>query len=273
MTILFAIGGCAPRQAITATPPSASSSTYDDGDYARVLRDCVQGDRVNYAFLLTHREPLERYLGLISVVGPKSTPSLFPTADDRACFYINAHNACALRAALEQYPTDSIYRLNAPDPDDGYTFRVDRQSMSLWQLGRKLAEAHSGDVRGNLALCAAALGTPTLAPLPYRPDTLNEQLREAIERGARNSDLVRVDHQTREVFIWGRMVDQRQQYIDYHQRVSGTTNQRLLGFLLQFADAATRNQLSPAIQYTERKLPFNRRLNDITAVSTATPPS
>ena len=117
--------GCAPVTSIQYDPayiPTTVPSAYDDGEWASVLQENARDGMVNYARLASNREALNRYLGLIGVVGPESTPNLFRTPSDRTCYYINAYNACVLRAVLELYPTSSVHRIDTPRLDQGFIF-------------------------------------------------------------------------------------------------------------------------------------------------------
>ncbi len=264
--------GCAPVTSIQYDPasiPTTVPRAYDDGDWAITLQGNVRDGKVDYARLASNREALDRYLGLISVVGPESTPNLFRTPSAQMCYYINAYNACVLRAVLELYPTSSIHRIDTPRLDQGFIFRVDRRVVRLAGLRQKLKVASQGDVRVLFCLSEACVGSPALAEQSYRPNPLLEQMRLAVQQVLENPNLIRVDDRGRTVFLWKRLMTNREACLAYDQRVSGLRRGDLLGFLAHVAEPPLRERLSAAQSYGIAWMPMNRQLNDSNAVARA----
>lgn len=264
--------GCAPVTSIHYDPaynPTTLPSAYDDGDWATVLQETVRDGLVDYARLASNREALDRYLGLISVVGPESTPNLFRTPSDQTCYYINAYNACVLRAVLELYPTSSVHRIDTPRLDQGFIFRVDRRVVRLAGLREKLKVASQGDVRVLFCLSEACVGSPALSKQSYRPNSLLEQIRLAVQRVLEDPNLIRVDDRGRTVFLWKRLMTNREVCLAYYRRVSGSRRGNLLGFLAHVAETPLRERLSAAQSYGIAWMPMNRQLNDSNAVARA----
>jgi len=265
--------GCAPMTSIQYDPgyiPTPVPSTYDDGDWATVLQENARAGGVDYARLASNREALDRYLGLISVVGPESTPNLFRTPSDHTCYYINAYNACVLRAVLELYPTSSIHRIDTPRLDQGFIFRVDRRVVRLAGLRQKLEAASQGDVRVLFCLSEACVGSPALSKQSYRPNSLLEQIRLAVRRVLEDPNLIRVDDRAQTVFLWKRLMTNREACLRYVRDVSGARRGNLLGFLLHVAETPLRERLSAAQGYGIAWMPMNRQLNDSNALASRT---
>ena len=273
----FAVGlsvivliGCAPMTSIQYDPahiPTTTPSAYDDADWAAVLRENARDGLVDYARLASNREALDRYLGLISVVGPESTPNLFRTPSDQMCYYINAYNASVLRAVLELYPTSSIHRIDTPRLDQGFIFRVDRRVVRLAGLREKLTAASQGDVRTLFCLSEACVGSPALPRESCRPNALLEQMRLAVQRVLENPNLIRVDDRGRTVFLWKRLLTNREACLAYYRRVSGSRRGDLLAFLAHVAETPLRERLGAAQSYGIAWMPMNRQLNDSSAVT------
>ena len=264
--------GCAPVTSIQYDPayiPTTLPSAYDAGDWATVLQENVRDGMVDYARLASDREALDRYLGLISVVGPESTPNLFRTPSDQTSYYINAYNACVLRAVLELYPTSSVHRIDTPRLDQGFIFRVDRRAVRLAGLRHKLKVASRGDVRALFCLSEACVGSPALSEQSYRPNTLLEQMRNAVQRVLENPNLIRVDDGARTVFLWKRLMTNREACLAYDRRVSGSRRGDLLGFLAHVAEPPLRERLSAASSYGIAWMPMNRQLNDSNGIARA----
>ncbi len=264
--------GCAPTTSIQYDPayiPTTLPNAYDAGDWATVLEENVLDGMVDYARLASNREALDRYLGLISVVGPESTPNLFRTPSDHTCYYINAYNACVLRAVLELYPTSSVHRIDTPRLDQGFIFRVDRRVVRLAGLREKLKVASQGDVRVLFCLSEACVGSPALSEQSYRPNPLLEQVRLAVQRVLENPNLIRIDDRGRTVFLWKRLMTNREACLAFYRRVSGLRSGDLLDFLAHVAETPLREHFSTAQSYSVAWMPMNRQLNDSNAVTRA----
>ncbi len=258
-------GGCAPITSIPYNPayiPNPIPAAYGDAQWQKVLRDHVRDGLVDYARLSNNREPLERYLALISVVGPESTPNLFRTRSDQMCYYINAYNACVLRAVLTLYPTSSIHRIETPRLDYEYHFRVDRRIVKLAHLREKLHAASGGDVRVIFCLSEASFGSPALAAQSYRPNPLREQMLEAAQRVLENPALVRIDDRQQTLFLWHRLIANRERCLAYHKLNAGAPGNRLSRFLAQLTNSPIRERLERAPDYRVALMPVDRRLND-----------
>lgn len=260
-----ASGGCTPIISIAYNPaytPNPIPAVYSDGLWQKVLHDHVRDGLVNYAGLSKNRESLERFLGLISVVGPESTPKLFRTPSDVMCYYINAYNACVLRAVLSLYPTSSIHRLDTPRLDYEFHFRVDRRMVKLAHLREKLHAASRGDVRVIFCLSEASLGSPALAAQSYRPNPLREQMREAAQRVLENPTLVKIDDRQQTLFLWHRVIADRERCLAYYKLSSGASGKHLSRFLAQLANSPIRERFERVHNYRIALMPVDRRLND-----------
>jgi hypothetical protein len=257
-------GGCSTMALAPARDdlPEKRSTRWDPRDWATVLRENVREGRVDYQHLATHRRPLDLYLGRTSKEGPGSTPDLFPTRSDRIAYWINAYNALALRFVLEQYPTDSVYKLGVKDFLAGYRFPVDGAPRSLAEIRGLLMEEVRGDVRVVFCLCAAARGAPALADLPYTGFDLERRLDEAARRAMENEAIIRIDNLNAQLLISLDIFTRQQEFIEYYQRRYRTGNATLLQVLNSFAGPRRRSDLAAARGYPIVALPFDRVLND-----------
>ena len=76
-----------------------SAGKFPHGLLGRLLDKVVTDGLVDYAAVSVDEAMLEEYLAEVARVSPESHPHLFPTEPDRLAYWINAHNACALRGA------------------------------------------------------------------------------------------------------------------------------------------------------------------------------
>ncbi len=266
----MALIGCAPIIAIQYSPayiPNPVPNSYEDRDWVTVLQDNLRDGLVDYRHLSENREPLERYLGLISVAGPESTPNLFPTPSDQMCYYINAYNACVLRAVLELYPTSMIHGINKPRLDYEYIFRIDHAHVKLAQIREKLEAVSRGDARVLFCLSEASMGSPALSDQSYQPNPLREQMRHAAQKALQNPLLFRVDDQNRRVLLWNRIISNRDWCMAFYQRQAGSAGGNLLSFLTDLADPSARDRLLQTQGYRVARMPVDRRLNDLNPIA------
>jgi len=160
----------------------AGLTAFDTADWAEVLRRHVNADgRVDYEGLLAAREPLQRYLALIGEVGPTSRPDLFPDADARLAYWINAYNAATMDQVLRRWPIQSVidHRLSFFVVT---RYRVDGRSLSLYSMENDIVRREFGDPRIHFALNCASIGCPRLPTEPFIGTRLQTQLERETTR-------------------------------------------------------------------------------------------
>jgi hypothetical protein len=257
--------GCASPRWHAPSPELVGDTrrdVYDDSDWAAVLRENVKDGLVDYDHLAGHRQALDRFVAHISVVGPDSTPSLFTAGPDRVAYWINAYNALVLYAVLGDYPTDTMYGLDHDHIEHDHRFTVDGRRVVLRDLVDRMQIESRGDVRIEFALCGAAVGSPPLAPLPYRAETLENQLARVAHDLVDNEQLVRVDHAQRKLLLGQDLIDALDRLVSYYERRTGAQRARPLNALMSFTPSSDKRQvLNRAVGYPVGTIPFDRRLN------------
>jgi len=260
---LAGAGGCA-RQAIDlrvltelCPPPSGN---FEMQSWGNVLANYVKDGLVDYENLAEHRQSLDAFLCELSRKGPKTHPHLFPSSGHRLAYWINAYNALALAAALEQYPTDSVYR-QWQDFEGSVLCIVDGEPMTLKQVRHRAWQEGRGDPRVLLTLAAPALGCPKLINEPYETEKLNKQLRLAVQRAINDERLVKVNHARKTLEVCRQIYDQRQRYVDLYRATFHTDAGNLVNALMVFAMPMQRDLLNRAIGYKVALLQFDDKLN------------
>jgi hypothetical protein len=241
--------------------PKATPEVFSLADWATVLRENVKEGLVDYDHLSRRREALDRFIALISVVGPSSTPGLFPTTNHRIAYRINAYNAQVLNIVLSRNPKETIHEVGAPDFRRGYRFRVDGQQSTLAQLEAALLEDSGQDVRIFFTLSEAAMGGPDLSNQPYRVEALERELTHAVRTGLARASILQVNHENRKLLVWLRILSNQEEFIKFHQRQFRTRGSTLLSALLELSDDRRRSLLNTAVGYQVGTVPFDRRLN------------
>jgi hypothetical protein len=258
------LGGCASERHIAAQRdfvPAEAPAAFDDSAWGEVLLRYVRDGRVDYAALSKDREPLERFVAMVSVVGPRSTPHLFTSRQARLCYYVNAYNALVVRAVFEQWPVETVHALSLPPLEHGYRFTVGRESVTLVDLRDKTLAEAGDDPRVRLMLCAAAVGNCELASMPYRPVMLEDQLRQAAARAVASRSMVRVDHSRQELLVGQEMFAHQREFTQWYQRRYRSEEPAFLNVLLAMANEPDRRRLNDATGYRVKMLPFDRALN------------
>lgn len=275
LAALCLLTGCAavlrPKsEFVPNTPPQA----FDDSDWATVLRENVKTGLVDYNHLSAHRAALDRFVALISVVGPDSTPDLFSSPEAELAYWINAYNALVLYAVLEVYPTPTVYDLTMPRIEHDYRFVVDRKTVTLFDLEKRMDTVETTSPFAALALCRAARGSPPLASEPYRAATLDSQLDAQLRRIVENDAYVRVDHADMKLLLGVDLLAVKERLIEYHrQRTQGGGGTILSALLTVVPSAERRRELNRAVGYRIGTIPFDRRLNYWGALPDRTSPA
>lgn len=256
--------GCAGSGRIetdSSVLPSGEDLRYSDADWAEVLRTHVKDGLVDYDALKKNAKALQRYTAILSATGPSSTPQAFDSLAKVMAYWINAYNACVLRAVLDRYPLTTMYDLNLPRLETDYRFQVDGQWRTLMEMETAALEASQRDARVFLALSRAAIGTPRLDVKPMRPETLQQQLTETASRALANPYILRIESETQTIFVWQVILRRRVDFMEYWRTHRRVREPSLLDVLVGLASASVRAQLGAAAGYRIREMPFNRALN------------
>lgn len=165
-----------------STPQIASTFTYED--WAYVLERFVDDTgRVDYSGLRDDREALDRFLGQVCRVSPRSHPDLFASDAESLAYYVNAYNALVFEGVLELDPkAKTVWGMTGTGL--GFfglrKYEVGGEKLSLKKLEDDWIRAGFGDPRIHAALNCASLGCPRLPQEPFLPETLDEQLDAAM---------------------------------------------------------------------------------------------
>lgn len=191
VALLLYVRGAFPA----GVPPGLA--TVDYGPWARALRHVDSRGRVDFDALKKDRADLDAFVASLARASPRNHPELFPTADDRLAWWLNAYNALALQALLDRWP-------DVRGPSD---LALGRFHWGLsWPVGGRrltLKAILDGELRDGFhdarVHFAAACGDGTCAALentPYVGDTLDPQLNDAGRRFMQQKGNVRFEGKT-----------------------------------------------------------------------------
>ncbi|MFI5120246.1 MAG: DUF547 domain-containing protein [Thermoanaerobaculia bacterium] len=162
---------------VKAVSDVPSAGKFPHGLLGRLLEKVVADGLVDYAAVSVDEPFLEEYLAEVARVSPESHPHLFPTEPDRLAYWINAHNACALRGVLRFNRPGNLKDI-AHRFDSETTYVVGGKNLSLNAM-RALAYKRFTDARIHFALVRARRGGPPLAKEPWEPADLDARLEAA----------------------------------------------------------------------------------------------
>jgi hypothetical protein len=165
------------KPSVKAVSDVPSAGKFPHGLLGRLLEKVVTDGLVDYAAVSVDERMLEEYLAEIARVSPESHPHLFPTEPDRLAFWINAHNACALRGVLRFNRPGNLKGL-AHRFDSETTYVVGGKNLSLNAM-TSLAYRRFTDARIHFALVKARRGGPPLAKEAWDAGDLDARLDEA----------------------------------------------------------------------------------------------
>ncbi len=165
------------KPSVTAVSDVPSAGKFPHGLLGRLLEKAVTDGLVDYAAVSVDERLLEDYLAEVARVSPDSHPHLFPTEPDRLAYWINAHNACALRGVL-RFNRPANLRDIAQRFDSGTTYVVGGRNLSLNAM-TAIAYRRFTDARVHFALVKARRGGPPLPKEPWEAADLDARLESA----------------------------------------------------------------------------------------------
>jgi hypothetical protein len=178
LAVLAAVLPGASCEVVKPSVPAASdvpsAGKFPHGLLGRLLEKAVTDGLVDYAAVSVDERLLEDYLAEVARVSPDSHPHLFPTEPDRLAYWINAHNACALRGVL-RFNRPANLRDIAQRFDSGTTYVVGGKKLSLNAM-TAIAYRRFTDARVHFALVKARRGGPPLPKEPWEAADLDARL-------------------------------------------------------------------------------------------------
>ena len=148
-------------------------AAWDDFLSTYVAADKAGDHRVDYAGVTDEdRASLEAYIDRLEAIDPRTL-----NRDEQLAFWINLYNAVTVRLILENYPVESIRKIDGPWAEE--RTRVIDVDLSLGDIEHKIVRVVYQDPRIHYALNCAAISCPNLAVVAYDGARLDDQLTAA----------------------------------------------------------------------------------------------
>lgn len=167
-----------------ATPPE---DFYQE--YSKTLSTHVDSEGyVDYEALKKDSADLDAFLSKARKLSPQEFEAW--DSEDRLAFWINAYNACTLRAILDHYPIQSSFFGSLRYPKNSIrqikgvwtdlTFPILGKKMTLDQIEHDTIRSQFQEPHIHFAVNCASKGCPRLLNTPYTADRLEQQFTEQI---------------------------------------------------------------------------------------------
>lgn len=179
-----------------------------------VCNEKTEKGLVKYSAWIKDQKTLDQYLNSLSLLDEKQYDKFNP--EQKKAFWINAYNACAIKAVLQNYPIKEVNKHNPANSvqqlDNFFEkekFKVLGKARTLYDIEHSIIRKEFAikDPRVHFAVVAPAKGEPHLPVTSFVPVKLNEQLEEAQDNFLSRSENLTIDPQKKlirvsQVFKW-----------------------------------------------------------------------
>jgi hypothetical protein len=271
LTICVAFGSrgctaptCPPTRGLIRPPAAgiAPSASYED--LAAVLAAVVDGQgQIDDFELRQITDRLDRQLAVLAVIGPGSTPPLFPTEEDRLAYWYNARAAWSLKLVALNRPWE-LGRLPSEgdedvedDPNapprlplrafDCQAFWIDGRQMSLRGLDAILAG--DGDWRTLVAAPGALVDRAALPDRPFSAADIRPRIAERLVAYLDDDLRFEIDHEYRKVLVRPHVWRYRDGLVTAWNRRFATRGGTMQSALLPYLTGSAERRLQDAVGY------------------------
>lgn len=254
--------------------PATQPTAMDYADWSLVLNRVLRiGDtkrtlapgEVAYTEVGSQPEPLLRFLAKLAVVGPETTPTVFPRSEDRIAYYINAYNAAVVYGIAAQAKNGVDPKRPPRSPTDGYRYLIDGNWRTPDEI-RRLAMAESkGDWRVALAMSSGRRSDPRLAARPYVGEVLEYQLQQFAVGSLSDPAVLRVDAAQQFLSLHPALFQERGRIVRAYEKRTGAKNAQMLAALIDMARPDQYPLLNSAIGFAVVESPTNPAVNAASA--------
>lgn len=179
-----------------------------------VCNEKTEKGLVRYAAWMKDTKSLDQYLKTLSELSEKDYEKF--NQDQKKAFWINAYNACAIKAVLQNYPIKQVNKHNPANSVQQLDNFFEKEKFEVLGKTRTLYDIEHGiirrefavkDPRVHFAVVAPAKGEPHLPASSFVALKLNEQLEEAQDNFLSRAECLTIDPQKKlirvsQIFKW-----------------------------------------------------------------------
>lgn len=182
---------------LTSTAPAATAGPEPRERWQRVLTDFVDDQgRVDFERLASHRADLDAYVAWVNHNGPDNRPALFANPADVLAYHLNAYNALAMHAILDEGIPATLAGLKKVSFFYFKRVQVAGRSISLYAYENDVIRALK-EPRVHFALNCMSVACPRLPREPFDGGRLDAQLDREARVFFNEPRNLRVDHAAR----------------------------------------------------------------------------
>ena len=175
----------------------AASQAEASADYDAILRKYVRGDHFAYGDLLRNKADLARFNKFLA--WQASAPVSGMSREEQIAFYINAYNACCIKAILDHYPVHSPK--DVAGFFDKLKFKVAGEELTISGIEYDRLIANYKDMRAHFAVVCADRGCLPLKAGAYAGATLDADLDATARKFVKDERQFKVDSEKKEIQI------------------------------------------------------------------------
>ena len=220
--------------ALPALPPVCWADAYADGiaAWGKVLGEYVDDQgRTDFVGLARDPEDLERFVGVLAELGPRTRPDLFDSAAKVMAYHVNAYNALAMHGVIDEgIPRNFSGFLQRAGFFRFRKVRVDGTATNLHDYENEIIRPF-GDARVHFALNCMVRACPRLPTVPFKAQNLEQQLQKAALEFFNNPLHLRIDHANEELAVSEILKFYTEDFVASGRR------QDLIGYVNRYLDA------------------------------------
>lgn len=217
---------------------------------------------VDFNGLRAFPKRLNHYIRQLEKASPLSQPDLFPDRNSRLAYWINAHNALAMRLILDRYP---IKRLSeVPEFRTSTHYKLGGIPFSLNQVESILRQQFFPWPEAFLAISDLSINDPRLLNQAYQPKRLQEQLKTQAYWIMQNPRFVEVPADCSDILLGASFKQFEPSILRYLQERKNDEAPSLETFIKQYQAPDIQGVLASECPEGSRKIvfkPFNDSLN------------
>lgn len=183
-----------------ASAPAGAAEIRPDGgpgDFDAILQKYVDGEFFDYAKLKGNPEDLRRFEAFLDWQAKVDLSRM--SREDQIAFYINAYNACSIKAILDHYPVKTPKDI--PGIFDQLKFVVAGETLTINQIEYDRLIAKYRDMRAHFAVVCSDRSCLPLKAGAYTGKSLDLELDGAAKQFVNSRQHFRVDRENKVVYV------------------------------------------------------------------------
>lgn len=180
-----------------ASAPTSKTASGDAAGLDIILKKYVKQDKFAYAELVANKADLTTFNKFMAWQAQADVKAM--SVPEQIAFYINAYNACCIKAILDHYPVHSPN--DVPGFFDKLKFTIAGEDLTISGMEYDRLIANYKDMRAHFAVVCADRGCQPLKASAWTGATLDEDLEAAAKQFVSDKKYFFVDKENSEINI------------------------------------------------------------------------